>query len=251
MAQPGDTSWGGVADWYTEYLDDEDTYQKQVILPNLLRLLDPKPTEKILDLACGQGFFAREITKRGAPVVGVDISPELVKQAQTQGGGVTYHVAPSSELTFAKDTKFDAAVCVLALQNIEDIGATCKEVHRVLKKGGRFLIVLNHPAFRVLKRSGWGWDEEKKIQYRRVEGYLSAAKIPIDMHPGGAKSANTISYHRALQDFFKSLSGAGFLVSRLEEWVSHKVSEKGPRQKAEDLARKEIPLFMALEAIKQ
>src|SRR4029079_16157095 len=123
-----------------------------------------------------------------------------------------------------------------------------KEVRRALKPGGRFVMVLNHPTFRVLKRSSWGWDEGQGVQYRRVDGYLSAQKIAIDMSPGTKVRGKTISYHRSLQDFFKALSGAGFAVARLEEWISHKTSQEGPRQKAEDLARKEIPLFMALEA---
>jgi hypothetical protein len=107
----------------------------------------------------------------------------------------------------------------------------------------------------VLKRSSWGWDEQESVQYRRVDGYLSAAKIMVDMHPGqgmvpggGGKSVQTISYHRSLQDFFKALNNAQFAVTRLEEWISHRSSEKGPRQKAEDTARKEIPIFMMLEA---
>ncbi len=237
-----------MAEWYGEYLGHEDTYQAQVILPNLLRVLAPNKHEKILDLACGQGFFAREFAKIGAKVVGADISAELVAEAKKQAAEVEYFVAPASNLSFAKDHEFDVVVCVLALQNMEDLSAVYKEVARVLKPGGRFVMVLNHPAFRVLKRSSWGFDEEAGTQYRRIDGYLSAAKIFIDMHPGKGEKTETISYHRSLQDFFKALASAGFVVVKLEEWTSHRASEKGSRQKAEDIARKEIPLFMLLEA---
>ena len=55
------TSWGGVADWYDSYLEtNPDSYQEKVIAPNLLRLIDIKKGMKILDLACGQGFFSRK-----------------------------------------------------------------------------------------------------------------------------------------------------------------------------------------------
>jgi hypothetical protein len=57
----------------------------------------------------------------------------------------------------------------------------------------------------------------------------------------------TYSYHHPLQVYFKSFSKAGLAVLRLEEWISHKTSDKGPRKLAEDLSRKEIPLFMCLE----
>ena len=243
-----DTSWDAVADWYDEYLGKEDTYQSKVILPNLLRLLSVEKGERILDLACGQGFFTREIVACGAKVAGIDIAPQLVAVAREHSREADFRVASASNLSFADDDTFDAVVCVLALQNMEDLASVFREVSRVLKRGGRFVFVLNHPAFRVPQRSSWGWDQEQKVQYRRVDGYLSAGKVSIDMHPGSSKSEQTVSHHRSLQDFFKALSKAGFAVSRLEEWISHKTSGSGPRKRAEDRARGEIPLFMAIEA---
>lgn len=243
-----DTSWGKVAGWYGEHLTKEDSYHANVVLPNLLRVLHLKKSDTVLDLACGEGFFAREMAKSGATVTGSDIAPELIAQAVEKGGKVSYHTAPATDLKFAKDKSFSAVVCVLALQNIEDLPATLKEVKRVLAPGGRFIMVLNHPAFRVLKRSSWGFDEQTKEQYRRIDGYLSGAKVFVDMQPGGKETVRTISYHRSLQDFFKAFSAQQFAVTRLEEWISHKASQPGPRQEAEDRARKEIPLFMMLEA---
>ncbi len=70
------------------------------------------------------------------------------------------------------------------------------------------------------------------------------------MHPGKKTRERTISYNRSLQDISKALRKNGFAITRLEEWISHKSSEKGPRQAAEDTARKEIPLFMLLEVSK-
>ncbi|MDB5244213.1 MAG: hypothetical protein JWN18_83 [Parcubacteria group bacterium] len=241
------TSWGKVADWYSDYLGQEDTYQRKVILPNLLRILAPQRGERILDLGCGQGFFAAEVVKSGAAVVGADIAPELIREAAANVKDATFFEAPAANLAFAHDASFDAAYSVLALQNIEDLGAVFIELKRVLKPGGRCIAVVNHPAFRVLKRSSWGWDEKGGVQYRRVDGYLSGATVRIDMHPGERESQKTISYHRSLQDLFKSFTKSGLAVTRLEEWISHKSSETGPRQSAEDAARKEIPLFMALE----
>ena len=75
----------------------------------------------------------------------------------------------------------------------------------------------------------------------------------MDMNPGEKIQKNkkyTVSFHRPLQSYFKNLNEAGFCVSRLEEWISNKKSQNGPRQKAEDTARKEIPMFMCIEALK-
>ena len=244
-----DSSWGKVANWYDELLEgDDDTYQTQVILPNLMRILELKPGEKVVDIACGQGFFSRACLKEGASPTGADISTELIKIAREKTGReIPFYVAQSHKLDFAKDSSFDTALIILAIQNIEQMDATFAEVGRVLKMGGRMIIVLNHPAFRVPKHSSWEFDNDQQIQYRRVDKYLSGEKVMIDMHPGMKNSEKTISYHRSLQDISKSLRKNGFVISRLEEWISHRSSEKGPRQKTEDVARKEIPLFMALE----
>lgn len=245
------TSWGGVSDWYDELLEGgEDTYQREVIMPNILRLLSPQKGKTILDLACGQGFFSRELAKAGASVIGVDISSELIALAKEKRGGVEYHVSSAENLSFLKDECVDAVVSVLAVQNFKNIAPVFKEACRVLRKGGTFVMVLNHPAFRIPKGSSWGFDEEKNIQYRRVDGYLGEREIPIDMNPSEKGRKETLSFHRPLQVYSKVLANAGFVIKRIEEWTSHKKSEEGPRKIAEDRARKEIPIFMMIEVIK-
>lgn len=250
MAKKPNTSWGSVAEWYSTYLEDTaDSYQRQVIVPNLLRIIGPNKGMRLLDLACGQGFFAREFAKSGAAVVGADISKELIAEAKKLSPkGLPFYATPSHQLDFADDHTFDAVVVVLAIQNIERMAETFAEAARVLAKGGRLVLVLMHPAFRVPKGSGWGWDEEEQCQYRRIDNYLSASRSELVVHPGKSKSPTTVSYHRSMQDISKALFKAGFAITRLEEWVSHKESQKGPRQKAENRARKEIPLFLMLEA---
>jgi len=244
-------SWGEVALWYDSYLEtNKDSYQEKVIAPNLLRLLDIKKGMRVLDLACGQGFFSRKFKTAGAVVTGVDISAELIATAKKHSQGIEYFVAPAHKLGFLKDNSFDVITIVLAIQNIEELNLVFAESRRVLAPKGRLILILNHPAFRIPKRSDWGFDPKSGTQYRRIDGYLSSTKNTIVMHPSMKDSEETISYHRSLQDFFKAFSKSHFAVTRLEEWISHKVSEKGPRQKAEDLARKEIPLFLMLEAQK-
>lgn len=244
------TSWGKVANWYNNLIEkDEDSYQRELILPNLLRLVKAKRGEVIVDLACGQGFFAREIAKLGAKVIGVDISPELIEIAK-QDKSVEYHVSPAENLTFIQNASIDKVIIVLSLQNIGNANDVIREVNRVLKPKGKLFMVLNHPAFRIPKDSSWRWDEATKTQYRRLDSYISESREQIQMHPGEKPWEKTISFHRPLQAYFKLLSKNSLLVSRLEEWTSHKVSEPGPKKEAEDRARHEFPLFLYLEAVK-
>ncbi|MDO8579821.1 MAG: methyltransferase domain-containing protein [bacterium] len=245
------TSWGSVADWYDASINDADSYQARVILPNVLRLLAPEKGRKILDLACGQGYFSHALSARGASVVGVDIAPELVNLAKKHAGHTEeFYVAEAHDLSKFDKNRFDSVLCVLAIQNIDRMTDVFEEVSRLLKTEGKFVIVLNHPAFRIPGESSWQFDEKLKVQYRRIDEYISESKKTIDMHPGQAKKNTTISFHRPIQTYSKSLANAGFAISRIEEWMSHRESEKGPRKTAEDNARREIPLFMCLECVK-
>jgi ubiquinone/menaquinone biosynthesis C-methylase UbiE len=253
------TSWSGVTDWYDDYLKDEDNYQHKVILPSLLRLLDLKNTDRLLDLGCGQGFFIEKILDNNTKVhiEGIDLAEKLLKIAEakfSQNKNINLVHTDAANLSHMKDKSIDKVYSVLALQNMLDVDAVIKEIGRVIKSGGKCLFVINHPSFRIPKESDWKYDATLHKQGRMVFNYMSDKKYVIDMNPGrkamGEKTEETISFHHPLQYFSKIFNKHGFAISRIEEWISHKKSEEGGgRQKAEDDARKEIPMFMCLELI--
>ncbi|MDD5099051.1 MAG: class I SAM-dependent methyltransferase [Candidatus Colwellbacteria bacterium] len=245
-----DTSWGRVAGWYGEKTGEEKGYQQSLILPNALRMIGAKKGEIILDLACGEGFISRRLSDLGADVYGVDISPELIAMARKRAPKAKFSVSPAEDMNYFENGFFDKAIMALAAQNIDDFPAAMKECSRVMRKGGRLILILNHPCFRIPKNSSWGFDDQSGIQYRRIDRYLSETREEIDMYPGSDKKEVTFSFHRPLQYYLKIFSKSGFCVSRLEEWNSGKTSQPGKRAAAENRARKEIPLFMALECVK-
>ena len=110
------------------------------------------------------------------------------------------------------------------------------------------MLTLNHPCFRQPRQSGWGWEEERKIQYRRIDRYLGTYEMPILAHPGKDASIRTLSFHRPVGWYIDELVKAGFMIDGYEEWSSPAVSDSGPRAKAENIARAEIPLFLGLRA---
>ena len=248
-----ETSWGGVADWYDELVQEKSSYQKDLILPNIIRLIDIKKGEKVLDLACGQGFFSGEFLKQGAEVIGSDISEELISLAEknNQGKDIKFYVSPADNLNFISDKSLDKIVIILAIQNMENLVGVMKECGRVLKDGGKMFFVLNHPVLRIPKETSWGYDEEEGVQYRRLNKYMSEFRTEIDMNPGDRNKKFTVSFHRPLQLYFKALRNSGFCVSGLEEWISNKKSQPGARADAENKSRKEFPLFMMIEATKK
>lgn len=257
------TSWGRVADWYDDYLQKDDTYQSKVIWPNIERIISDASTGRkepavVCDIACGQGYFSHKLAEKGYRVTGIDISNELIKIASDTAKGRVYPIDPvfgvadSHDIQLISDTSIDICICILALQNIKLLDETYKEVARILRDEGKFIFVINHPSFRIPQYSDWEYSQKTHTQSRIISKYLLESTIKIDMHPGkkGQKTYTT-SFHRPLQTFIKLLLKHGLAISRLEEWSSHKKTPSGPRSEAENLARKEIPLFMCIEVIKQ
>lgn len=99
-----------------------------------LDLLDPKLGERILDIGCGDGALTHKIVERGADVIGIDNSPELVAAARAIGLDVIEMDA--SHLTF--EAEFDAAFSNAALHWMLDKERVAGAVFRSVKRGGRF-----------------------------------------------------------------------------------------------------------------
>ncbi len=252
-SKPGPrTDWGGVAEWYDELVGDSGSeYHREVVLPGVLRLLAAQKGEKAIDIACGQGVLCRLLHERGVEATGLDAARELIEAARERGPAeIRYDVADARELNFLPPDHFSASACVLAVQNIDPLQPVFKGVARLLKSGGRFVIVMMHPAFRGPKEASWGWDEKKRVQYRRVDRYLMPRKTPIVAHPGKAPGLYTWTFHKPIESYVKSLRLSGLLIDAIEEWPSHKTSTSGPRAAAENTARKEIPMFLAIRALK-
>ncbi len=246
------TGWSDVAGEYADaFITKEGSYHATVILPNLMRIVDPAHGMKILEVGCGDGYFTNAFAEAGASVVGSDIASEMINAAKVQYPALKWYAASADKLGFAEDKSFDVAVIVLALQNIENLAGAIAEASRVLVPGGKLVFVLNHPVFRNPKKTSWGFDEASDTQYRRLDAYLSESTEEIDMDPGKSVGKRiTYSFHRPLQLYIKTLAKHGFGVVGFEEWISNKSSQPGPRQKAEDISRKEFPLFLMVKAQK-
>ena len=252
-ARPGPrTDWGEVADWYDDLVGESGSeYHREVVLPGVLRLLALQKGDSAIDVACGQGVLCRILNERGVEVTGLDAAEPLIEVARQRGPeSIRYRVGDAREMNHLPAASFTAAACVLAIQNIHPIQPVFAGMHRLLKPGGRLVLVMMHPSFRGAKETSWGWDKRQKVQYRRVDRYLVPRKTPIVTHPGKDPGAYTWTFHKPLELYVKALRNAGLLIDSIEEWPSHKTSEPGPRAAAENTARKEIPMFMAIRAIK-
>lgn len=245
------TSWSPVSKWYGDIVGESGHYFHQhVILPGIKLLLDPKAGESVLDIGCGQGVYARTLI-HSVNYTGIDASKELIIAAKEMDKNAkhAYYVSDATKAIPVPDNTFDHAVCILAIQNMRDGASVIGNIGNSLKDGGDLVIVMNHPSFRIPRQSSWGKDETQKLEYRRVNRYLSPLEIPINAHPGLSDSPMTWTYHQPLAYYVKALKQAGMFISDMEEWTSDKVSV-GKAAKGENRARAEFPLFLAIRAVK-
>lgn len=247
------SGWDHVAAWYDQLVGDAGSdYHREVILPSAMRLLDPKPGERLLDVCCGQGVFVRMLLKNApAEIVGVDASAQLIEAARRRGpldGRIRYIVGDAARLGELADGRFDAAACIMAVQDVADLSGLFSEIAAALRPGGRVVIIMMHPCFRIPRQSGWGWDEAKKTQYRRIERYATPLDIPIVTHPGQKPTVETTFHHRPLAAYLNALGAAGLAVDACEELVTHRQPPTGRRVRGERRSHDEIPVFLALRA---
>ncbi|MFB6163682.1 MAG: trans-aconitate 2-methyltransferase [Haloarculaceae archaeon] len=109
---------------------------------DLLDLLSPEPDDRVLDLGCGTGHLSAEIADRGATVLGIDQSAEMVAQARQAHPDLDF--ARADARSFAVEPAFDAVFSNAALHWIpdEDQDAAIATVRDVLRPGGRLIAEL-------------------------------------------------------------------------------------------------------------
>ncbi len=249
-----DRGWDPVAEWYDKLVGESGSdYHKNVILPAALRLLAAKPGESVIDVCCGQGVLARPLLESGiGKFTGVDASPRLIDAAKARHGKdprVSFIIADACKPGSWTDASHDAATCIMAVHDVPDATALFANISRALKPGGRALFVFMHPCFRIPKKTHWGFDNDQKIQFRRIDSYGTSLEIPITTHPGKGSGENTSFHHRSLAEVLTAMGAGGLAVTGCEELYSHRRSQgHGPFSKAEHKAAEEFPLFIALKA---
>ncbi|MBK5266812.1 MAG: class I SAM-dependent methyltransferase [Acidimicrobiia bacterium] len=103
------------------------------------RFLDPLPTDRILEVGCGVGHLTRRLRELGADAIGIDANPHAAENAVTEG--VT---TGNAEALDFPDDSFDKIVSLHAIEHIPHIEAALSEMARVLRPGGKALLV--YPA---------------------------------------------------------------------------------------------------------
>jgi len=248
-------AWNAMAAWYdAKQGDDGDLWHRTLIDPAFLRVVGEVRGERLLDLACGNGYLARRFARMGARVTGVDASPAIVERARAREAreplGITYHVGDTARLEMLEDGSVDVAACNMALMDIEDTAGTIRAVSRVLRPGGRFVASLSHPCFDIAGASAWIIEQMDftRTIWRKVSRYRECFTGRVPWRAGEEHVGYTPAYHRPLSWYVRTFRAARFVITAFEE----------PEPTEEFLAGAtsgpwiaEIPLHCVIEARKE
>ena len=111
-----------------------------------------------LDVACGTGDLSIELLRRGFSVTGIDLSEEMLEIAKQKTASANFHssifnfqLANAEALPFPDDS-FDAVTCAFGIRNFVHLEKGLEEMTRVLKPGGRMVILeLSTPDSRLIR----------------------------------------------------------------------------------------------------
>jgi SAM-dependent methyltransferase len=194
--------------WQATFTGGADPEYVEQILPLVSQHL-PR-SGRVLDVGTGEGQVAR-LAAGPRAVVGVDPTWPQLEEAGRRGGGPLYARATAASLPFAA-ASFDAAVACLVLEHLDELEETVAEVGRVLRPGGRFVLLMNHP---LLQAPGSGWIDDHILgeQYWRIGPYLVEDSSVEEVDKG----VFVPFVHRPLSRYVNLLIEHGMLVTRMEE----------------------------------
>lgn len=221
--QDARAAWNEGARAWEEFVESgADYYRHTVHGPALLAVCEPLAGLDVLDLGCGQGFFSRQLAKRGARVVAIDIAEEQLAFArmheEQEPLGITYHNMSAREVnSHWQEGSFDLVSACMALHDMADPGVILQSAFDVLKPGGRMVFSVPHPCTDTPFRQ-WERDKSGQKGALKIDRYFESG--PTVCH----WRMQRLTYHwdtpywrYTLAEWAAMIAKAGFLIRRLHE----------------------------------
>ena len=204
--------WDGHAQWWQrEFTNGVDPEYTEQIIPIVLEHLEGR--DQVLDIGAGEGQIARALTQAGTAVVGLDPTMQQVLTARERAGGPVYAVSRSDHLP-VPSACFDGAVACLVFEHIDALDESFAEVARILRPGGRFVLIVNHPLLQT-PNSGLIVDHmiDPPETYWRIGAYLQETATIEEINKG----VHVRFVHRPLSRYLNGMIAVGLdLVAMLE-----------------------------------
>jgi 2-polyprenyl-3-methyl-5-hydroxy-6-metoxy-1,4-benzoquinol methylase len=218
--------WDVNARWWDDRIGDGNAFQTLLIEPATERLLDIQEGDRILDIACGAGRFARRMAELGARVVAFDQSEAFITRARERSGmntQIDYVVVTAEEARTALSRRgaFNKAVCTMALMDMPAVAPVFALVAEALPPHGTFVFSITHPCFHSA-------DIQRFAELSEVDAgrhvTRTGVKVSAYLSPSARKTEGILGqpephwfFHRSLSDLLAYGFAAGFVVDGLEE----------------------------------
>lgn len=179
--------------------------------PVMAELLGPLAGLRLLDLGCGDAALGRRALQEGAAsYLGVDGSANMVASARQMLVGTSGRIEQASLVDWQPPPgDFDLVCSRLALHYLPELAPVFQRVHAALRPGGRFVYSVEHPVLTSCQRDG---RDAVVVDDWVVDDYF---------RPGPRLTrwlgAEVLKYHRTVEDHFRALQDAGFVVEQLRE----------------------------------
>lgn len=225
-------AWDRAAPIWEEFVETgRDRSRNRVHGPALLRAVGPVAGLRLLDLGCGQGWYARRLARAGASVVGVDASRAMVELAERHEAahplGIEYVRGDARRLAAVLGRRrFDRIVAGMSLMDMPDLPRVLGEVRDHLRPSGLLVFSITHPL-NTARRSEWSSAAPGRHGPRILDGYFDARRDVFEWNHDRLRAPFTTPFwHRTLEGWFHALRTAGFVAVEFHE----------PRPTARDVA---------------
>jgi SAM-dependent methyltransferase len=170
--------------------------------PALRALLPPVAGRRVLDAGCGAGRNAVWLAEQRADVVGLDASPEMLRRARERVPTGRFSVADLADPLELGDASIDVAIASLVMHYLHDWVPTLRELRRVLRPTGAFVLSTHHPIMAIeLSESG---------------DYL-ATELVVDRWSLAEREYAVRFWRRPLNEMFRAIADSGFRIDELSE----------------------------------
>ncbi len=141
-------NWAEASETYLNfYHSEQDRLRRELVSPILARAADPAG-KNILDLGCGEGYFARFLkSQNAASVIGADVAQGLVAEAQRQDPDGEYLVYDLMRNPVFGNEKFDVVICNMVLMDIPDLNLAFNKIASFLRNGGKLVASIQNPYY--------------------------------------------------------------------------------------------------------